>query len=252
VLRRTKREVAGDLPDRIELDHWLDLDDDARALYRDVAAAGLNRWEELNDEGQSGAASLHLLTVILRLRQICLDRRLVDPEAGASQRGVKSEWLETLLEERSDEGEKTLVFSQFTTFLRNLKNREDERFGRLFLLDGATRDRSAVVREFQHHDGPAAFLISLKAGGYGLNLTAADAVVHMDPWWNPAVEAQASDRAHRIGQDRPVTIHRLLVRDSVEERVRRLQAAKRSLVAEIHGDAPPSDWKTDDLRSLLE
>ncbi|MBK1827423.1 DEAD/DEAH box helicase [Haloferula rosea] len=251
VLRRTKTEVAKDLPERIETDQWLELGDGARALYREIATAGVHQWESLQDEGKQGAASMHLLTTLLRLRQICLDPALVtDLEESAVS--AKTHWLGEYLDSRAIEHCKTLVFSQFPSYLRKLETEKLGQAGRIFRLDGSTRNGTALVNEFQKHEGPAVFLISLKAGGYGLNLTAADAVVHMDPWWNPAVEAQASDRAHRIGQSRPVSIHRLLIRDSVEERVRKLQLAKQAMISQITEDETPSNWSNDDLRSLIE
>lgn len=246
VLRRTKSEVARDLPPKIETDVLLELDERGRSLYREIATAGLAACEEIGDPG---AARMHLLTVLLRLRQVCLAPELVDPEENG---GVKSEWLEGLLEERFEENRKTLVFSQFAGFLRNTEERFESRFGRVFRLDGSTRDRGRLVDAFQNHSGPAVFLISLKAGGYGLNLTAADTVVHMDPWWNPAAEAQASDRAHRIGQRLPVSVYRLLVRDSVEERVRQLQESKRALIEGVNGGDSGQGWSAEEMMRLLQ
>jgi non-specific serine/threonine protein kinase len=136
--------------------------------------------------------------------------------------------------------------------LRRIQKRISSDFGTVFCLDGASRNRQELVNGFQSEAGPAVFLISLKAGGYGLNLTAADAVAHLDPWWNPAVEAQATDRAHRIGQTCPVTVYRLLTRDTVEERVRRMQDRKRALIDATTGDEGlPHNWTTQDLEDLL-
>ena len=251
VLRRTKAEVAKDLPERIETDQWLELGDEARALYREIASAGVHQWETLQDEGKQGAASMHLLTTLLRLRQICLDPTLVaDLDEPATS--AKTQWLGEYLTSRAQENCKTLVFSQFTSYLRKTGTDAMGEIGQIFRLDGSTRNRAELVKKFQKHEGPAVFFISLKAGGYGLNLTAADAVVHMDPWWNPAVEAQASDRAHRIGQSKPVSIHRLLIRDSVEERVRKLQLAKQAVISQINEDETPTNWSNADLRGLIE
>ncbi|MGB6219702.1 SNF2-related protein [Haloferula sp.] len=246
VLRRTKAEVAKDLPEKIEIDTWLDLDRGSRGLYAKLAQAGLRELEEL--EGQSGRARMHLLTLLLRLRQLCLDPRLLDEEA---EQGAKSEKLQSLIEERIGNNGKTLVFSQFRKYLHLIQKEYSETGIQVFSLDGSTRDRGALVKSFQGHDGPAVFFISLKAGGYGLNLTAADTVIHMDPWWNPAVEAQASDRAHRIGQTQPVTIYKLLTRDTVEERVRRMQDSKRAVIDSLSGDAAPGNWSESDIKSLL-
>ncbi len=246
VLRRTKSEVAKDLPEKIEIDEWLDLDPDARQTYAAIAKAGLLKLEEMED--QSGGGRMHLLTLLLRLRQLCLDPRLIDDEA---KEGSKSQRLIEILLERSEIGGKTLVFSQFRKYLGLIRKSEKLAEMRVFSLDGSTRNRAELVRDFQKYEGPAVFLISLKAGGYGLNLTAADTVIHMDPWWNPAVEAQASDRAHRIGQTQPVTIYKLLTRDSVEERVRRMQSSKRAMIDSISGDAAPANWTEADFRSLI-
>lgn len=251
VLRRTKEEVAPDLPEKLEVDEWLDLGSSERGLYEAIARAGLQEFEALMEKKQQGAGRLHLLTVLLRLRQCCLDPVLVDA-AQAALDGAKAWRLRELLKERAEISGKTLVFSQFREFLRRMSQDERGSFGELLVLDGATRNRGELVKRFQQVSGPAVFFISLKAGGYGLNLTAADAVVHMDPWWNPAAEAQASDRAHRIGQTKPVTVHRLLIRNSVEERVRQLQAKKRAVITGLQGEAEmPTNWSMDDLRSLI-
>ena len=246
VLRRTKTEVAKDLPEKIESDLVLDLDDETRRIYREIAQAGLHRMAEMKDEN---ASRMHLLTVLLRLRQVCLCPKLLDASWGW---GAKTEWLLEHLKERAEQGRKTLVFSQFSQYLRTLETDLSEDHGTIFRLDGSTRNRGELVRRFQDSKNAAVFLISLKAGGYGLNLTAADSVIHMDPWWNPAAESQASDRAHRIGQTLPVTVYRLLIRDSVEQRVRKLQDAKRALISGIHGGDSANGWSTKDLAGLLD
>ena len=146
-----------------------------------------------------------------------------------------------------------LIFSQFQTQLREIEKFIDERGWKSLRLDGQSRNRQQLVDNFQKPDGPPVFLISLKAGGYGLNLTAADTVVHFDPWWNPAAEAQATDRAHRIGQTRPVTVYRLLTRGTVEEKVVRLQAKKRELASAIDDDGvgDAGGWSMDELKSVI-
>ncbi|MEM9237863.1 MAG: DEAD/DEAH box helicase, partial [Verrucomicrobiota bacterium] len=247
VLRRTKAEVAKDLPEKAIIDEWIQLDAESRQTYASLARAGLRKLESMEDQPRQ--ARMHLLTLLLRLRQLCLDPRLVDEQAEA---GAKTRRLHELLTERAESGAKTLVFSQFRKYLGLASRDLDGSCGRIYQLDGSTRNRGDLIREFEEHDGPAVFLISLKAGGYGLNLTAADAVIHMDPWWNPAVEAQASDRAHRIGQTQPVTVYRLLARDSVEERVRRLQQAKQSVISSFNDGSAPNNWSETDLRGLVE
>ena len=250
MLRRTKEQVADDLPPKTEIDQWLDFDPETRRLYREVAQAGMEKWEKLDDSGDSRAAGMHLLTVLLRLRQICLDPSLIEG-LEEERESAKSIHLKQLLESKLGESGKTLVFSQFRTFLQIEEKRLRDAGQEVFRLDGSTRDRGQVVQSFQSADPNAVFLISLKAGGYGLNLTSADTVVHMDPWWNPAVEAQASDRAHRIGQTRPVTIYRLLMRDSVEERVRRLQQAKAGLFAQLSGDRAVDGLSREEVARLI-
>lgn len=148
---------------------------------------------------------------------------------------------------------KVLVFSQFQKQLLEIEKSINLNKWESLRLDGGTRNRSQLVDRFQSKEGPPIFLISLKAGGYGLNLTAADIVIHMDPWWNPAAEDQATDRAHRIGQLRPVTVYRLLTRGTVEEAVMRLQESKRSLAGAIDesGSGDATGWTMDDLRGLF-
>jgi SNF2 family DNA or RNA helicase len=200
---------------------------------------------------------MQLLTALLRLRQTCCDLALLGNDRFnrmlVSQRSAKLQRLLELLEEALLGGHKVLVFSQFQTQLREIEKCLNERDWGSLRLDGQTRNRQEMVDRFQSPDGPPVFLISLKAGGYGLNLTAADIVIHFDPWWNPAAEAQASDRAHRIGQTRPVTIYRLLTRGTVEEKVLRLQAKKRNLAAVIDdsGMSEAPGWSDADLRAVM-
>jgi SNF2 family DNA or RNA helicase len=171
---------------------------------------------------------MQALTALLRLRQACCDLQLLGNESAAPS--SKRVALMELLEEAMDGGHRTLVFSQFTGVLdligSDLKTLEIP----FLRLDGSTRNRQAVVEEFQSREDVPVFLISLKAGGTGLNLTAADTVIHFDPWWNPAAEAQAADRAHRIGQTKTVNVIKLIARDTVEEKVLRMQNTKRALL----------------------
>ncbi|MCW1921493.1 DEAD/DEAH box helicase [Luteolibacter arcticus] len=254
VLRRTKEQVAKDLPDKIEIDEWLTLADDQAALYASLARSGLDELERIREQQGEGAGKMHLLTLLLRLRQTCVDPGLLEIPGRKDSNSAKIDRLLELLGERFENGGKTLIFSQFAKNLRRIENRLQSDFGKVFCLDGTTRNRQSLVDAFQSEPGPAVFLISLKAGGYGLNLTAADAVVHLDPWWNPAVEAQATDRAHRIGQTRPVTVYRLMTRDTVEERVRRMQDRKRALIDAATGDgddSAPMNWTSGELEGLL-
>jgi SNF2 family DNA or RNA helicase len=192
------------------------------------------------------------LEALLRLRQACCDVALLpgqSREAPSSKLSLLADRLETALAD----GHKALVFSQWTSLLDRIEPLLGERRIGFVRLDGATRDRGEVVARFQDPDGPPVFLISLKAGGTGLTLTAADHVFLVDPWWNPAVEDQAADRAHRIGQERPVLVHRLVAEDSVEERVLALQARKRALAdAALEGAQAAEGLTREDLLALLD
>lgn len=236
LLRRTKEEVVKDLPDKVETDDWCDLSPEQAELYQSVWEAGLKNIEKLAAAHDS-AAHMTLLTLLLRLRQICCDAALVAPELTQTwtlaQRSRKMERLFELIQGTRDSGRKMLVFSQFAKQLHVIEAECQQRGYETLRLDGATRDRQALVDRFQRDDGPGVFLISLKAGGYGLNLTNASTVVHFDPWWNPAAEQQASDRAHRIGQTQTVNIYKLLTRGTVEERVKNLQASKSQMADQL-------------------
>jgi superfamily II DNA or RNA helicase len=252
ILRRTKEQVASDLPARTEQTIFCDLEPTQRALYdqlRDHYRALL--LGRVDTEGM-GRTKLQVLEGLLRLRQAACHPGLIDP-ARAAEPSAKLDLLVPRLEELVEDGRKVLVFSQFTTLLGLLRTRLDEAGLAYEYLDGRTRDRQARVERFQGPDGPPLFLISLKAGGVGLNLTAADHVFLLDPWWNPAVEAQAIDRAHRIGQSRRVFAVRLIARDTVEEKVLELQATKRSLadaIVRAH-ERLIGDLRREDLELLL-
>jgi SNF2 family DNA or RNA helicase len=256
VLRRAKRDVAADLPEKIEQVSYCDLGDEQRAYYRQVLETG--RREILDAVNTNGLAKSRMLvlTTLLRLRQICCDVRLLKI-AGAEQSAPPSgkvELFHELIEETLDGGHRALVFSQFTTMLGLLRQELDARAIQSCYLDGATKDRAAVVEKFQGDPGIPVFLISLKAGGTGLNLTGADTVIHFDPWWNPAVEAQATDRAHRIGQRKVVTSYKLIARGTVEEKILNLQARKRALTEAVLGGeeqfANALSW--DEIRELID
>jgi hypothetical protein len=234
LLRRTKSQVARDLPDRIEEDLFCELEGDQLSLYR----AELKRAQQLllrvGSAKQLQQERFNLLTSLLRLRQICCHPKLIQPDSTAPSAKVEAliEQLEPLMEE----GQKVLVFSQFVSLLELLQSEMHARQWNTFFLAGETEDRGALVREFQAAEGNAVFLISLKAGGFGLNLTAASYVVLFDPWWNPAVEAQAIDRSHRIGQTQKVIAYRLLIKDSLEEKIRALQKTKKALADDVLGE----------------
>src|SRR5205809_8028070 len=195
---------------------------------------------------------MQILEALLRLRQAACHPGLIDKER-ATQSSAKLDSLVPQLIELIAEAHKALVFSQFTSFLGILQQRLDKEQVVYEYLDGQTRDREARVRRFQQDDRCRLFLISLKAGGLGLNLTAAEYVFLLDPWWNPAVESQAIDRAHRIGQLRPVFAYRLIARDTVEEKVLELQKSKRALADAIIGEDNRlvGNLKREDLELLL-
>ena len=233
VLRRTKTQVVPELPARTEVTLRVPLEMEEMAIYeviREEALAELAR--EVRGERAKAAGRFRILAAIMRLRQAASNARLVLPDATAPS--AKLAALGELLDDLLPNQHKVLIFSQFVSHLALVKEMLEARGVRYQYLDGSTpmAARKVAVDGFQKGEGEV-FLISLKAGGFGLNLTAADYVVHMDPWWNPAVEDQASDRAHRIGQARPVTIYRLVARDTIEDRILGLHHRKRELAAGI-------------------
>ena len=231
ILRRLKRDVVKDLPAKLEQVSFCELTSDQQQVYKQVLEA--SRKEVMDAVGAQGLARsrMVILSALLRLRQICCDLRLlkleeVDPATASG----KLELFSELLEEVIDGGHRVLVFSQFVSMLALIRERFDAEGVRFCYLDGSTTNRGEVVARFQTDPAIPVFLISLKAGGVGLNLTGADTVIHFDPWWNPAVEAQATDRAHRIGQTRVVTSYKLIARDTVEEKILKLQDRKREII----------------------
>jgi SNF2 family DNA or RNA helicase len=250
LLRRTKSRVARDLPDRAEEDLYCELEGEQKALYRAELKAAQQHLLRIQTQSALNKERFHLLTSLLRLRQICCHPRLLKPDS--TQDGTKMEALLETLEPLMEEGEKVLVFSQFVELLSLLKPALEARGWTHWYLAGETEDRGDLVRRFREHPGGGVFLISLKAGGAGLNLTAASYVVLFDPWWNPAVENQAIDRTHRIGQTRKVMAYRLLIKDSIEEKIRALQKSKHLLAEEVLGEERFSSSLTmDDLRFLF-
>ncbi|MSU47183.1 MAG: DEAD/DEAH box helicase [Lacunisphaera sp.] len=273
ILRRTKAAVAPELPPKIEQVVWCEPTAAQAALYRQMQEDTERALFDLAAQGASdGRLHLATLTQLLRLRQICCDPRLVDPVKGAAanlspasrllqkgslpyQDSAKLDAFRELLAESIDEGHRMLVFSQFTSLLALLREELDAQGVAYCYLDGSMtiRARQAAVDMFQADETVPVFLISLKAGGTGLNLTGADVVVHYDPWWNPAVEAQATDRTHRIGQNKIVTSYRLICSGTVEEKVMALQDEKRALLADVFeaSDAATAKLSLADLRALL-
>ena len=247
MLRRRKSEILKELPAKIEQVVQVELSPDQKAAYTQLQIAARAEVDAMRESG--GAARMKVLTALLRLRQACCDLRLLNRDSEAPS--AKLEALLELLGEAVDGGHRTLVFSQFTSMLDLIVPALDEAGISWCRLDGSTKDRGAVVERFQSDASISVFLISLKAGGAGLNLTGADTVIHFDPWWNPAVEAQATDRAHRIGQEKVVTSIKLIARDTVEQRVLEMQAKKRILSTELLEPDSVTSLSIQDAQDLI-
>ena len=231
ILRRTKDQVARDLPPRTERILYTEMEPGQKKLYEKTRDYYRAQIMGIVDKEGVGDARMKILEGLLRLRQISNHPRLVEPDSKAES-GKFETLLETLDTLRA-EGHKALVFSQFVQMLSLVRESLDAAHVPYAYLDGKTTDRQGRVDAFQNDPDLPLFLISLKAGGVGLNLTAADYVIHIDPWWNPAVEMQATDRTHRIGQDKPVFVYKLITRDTVEEKILLLQDRKRALVSQL-------------------
>jgi SNF2 family DNA or RNA helicase len=249
ILRRTKSQVLDELPPRTDILLQVDLSPEESAFYEALRRNALERLAA--EEGDSQGRHLRVLAEIMRLRQACCHPKLVSPEISLDS--AKLALFGEIVEDLRANGHKALVFSQFTRHLDLIRQYLDGQSIRYQYLDGGTppKERQARVNAFQQGEGDL-FLISLKAGGLGLNLTAADYVIHMDPWWNPAVEDQASDRAHRIGQQRPVTVYRLIARHTIEEKIVALHRTKRGLADSLLEGADMSGKMTaDELLQLI-
>jgi SNF2 family DNA or RNA helicase len=240
LLRRTKDQVLTELPPKTPIDHAVELSESEKSRYAALLSAA--RQECLDRIGPDRALEpLTVFEVLLRARQACCHPGLLE-EGRKSESSSKMEALLALVEEILSEGHSVLVYSQWTRFLDLIELQLQERIP-YFRLDGSTRDRDARIEGFQESSGPSVFLLSLQAGGVGLNLTRANHVIFCDPWWNPYVELQAEDRAYRMGQEKPVTIHRLIAEGTIETSIRELQAAKLRL-----GEATLS---TEDVLDLI-
>jgi superfamily II DNA or RNA helicase len=239
ILRRKKETVAPELPEKIEQVSFCELHPDQREVYTRLLDSTRRQVSELASEKDRNKSRILMLTALLRLRQVCCDLRLLDlPGAEKAEGSAKLELLDELLQESLDGGHRVIVFSQFVSMLNLIRQQLVAAETPFCYLDGSTKDRQKVVDEFQTGQIPV-FLMSLKAGGVGLNLTAADTVIHFDPWWNPAVEAQATDRAHRMGQKSVVTSYKLIARNTIEEKILALQSKKRALIdATVENEQP--------------
>lgn len=250
ILRRTKTQVLQELPPRTEIPMYVELSPEETAFYEALRRQSL---AEISDtEGQPGQKHLQILAAITKLRRSCCNTRLVNSEIALPS--SKLEVFGTIVDDLLENKHKALVFSQFVGHLQCIREYLDSRAVPYQYLDGGTpaKERQLRVDAFQGGEGEL-FLISLKAGGLGLNLTAADYVIHMDPWWNPAVEDQASDRAHRIGQQRPVTIYRLIAKNTIEEKIVALHSQKRDLADSLlEGAELSGKMSADDLLALMQ
>ncbi|MBC7544726.1 MAG: SNF2 helicase associated domain-containing protein [Candidatus Sericytochromatia bacterium] len=252
ILRRLKDDVATDLPPRTEVPLLVDLLPAQRRFYDTLLATC--RQEVMATVAEKGwqRSQITAIEALLRLRQVCCDPRLIGMPDAQRLPSAKLQAFSDLIQEVIAEGHRVLVFSQFVKMLQLLKQHLDAVNIPYFYLDGQTKERQKLVTDFNAGDTPI-FLISLKAGGTGLNLTGADYVIHFDPWWNPAAEDQATDRAHRIGQDKPVFSYKLIARDTVEEKIIALQAKKRRLVdGLLQAEIGPKQLTADDLAYLFE
>ncbi|MBL8952401.1 MAG: DEAD/DEAH box helicase, partial [Myxococcaceae bacterium] len=236
VLRRLKTEVAKDLPPKTETVTFCEMEPGQAALYREVLDESKKKVYDHIDKMGFNRSRVSILAALMRLRQVCCDPRLLKlPPGTALPPSAKLARFSELVDDLVAEGHRALVFSQFTEMLEILKGQAEEKKLQYMYLDGRTKDRMSKVDAFNDPKGPPIFFISLKAGGTGLNLTAADYVIHYDPWWNPAVEDQATDRTHRIGQTRPVFSYKLITKGTVEEKILALQQRKRELAAGVLG-----------------
>jgi superfamily II DNA or RNA helicase len=253
LLRRSKVAVAPELPAKIEQVIYCDFEDNQKKFYDEMQE---NTRKEIFEMEMSGAkeASIRMAAFnqLLRLRQICADPRILDPKMDEADSAKLQAFLE-LLEESKDANHRMLVFSTFVSALKILKKALEERGIKYCYLDGSTTDRQSVCDKFNSSPDIPVMLMSLKAGGTGLNLTGADTVVHFDPWWNPAAEAQATDRAHRIGQTRTVTSIKLIATGTIEERVMDLQKSKSEMLRKLlsESDSVSSAISLDDIKALL-
>ena len=254
MLRRSKQEVVSELPPKTEIVRGVELEGAQRDLYESIRLAMHERVHQAVADQGLARSHIVVLDALLKLRQVCCDPRLLKLESAREVgRSAKLEMLMEMLPEMIEESRHVLLFSQFTGMLKLIEDAVREAGIDYEKLTGRTRDRVTPVDRFQSGEAPL-FLISLKAGGVGLNLTAADTVIHYDPWWNPAVERQATDRAHRIGQDNPVFVYKLITMGTVEEKIQAMQARKQALADSLFDQSGgmQAEWAHADLDLLFE
>ena len=255
LMRRLKRDVAKDLPDKIEKIQSCILTKDQQVVYKELLAASRRKITDMVAEQGFGRSRLEILKTLMRLRQTCCHLDLLKlKDLDAERPSGKLEAFWELMDEALDGGHRVLVFSQFVSMLTILRKELEERDLSYCYLDGSTKDRMEQVKRFNKDSSIPVFLISLKAGGSGLTLTGADMVVHFDPWWNPAVEDQATDRAHRIGQKRTVYSLKLITRGTIEEKVLEMQKRKKAIIdATLDSDEAAMEAFTwEDIQELLK
>ncbi|MFQ5344757.1 MAG: DEAD/DEAH box helicase [Mariprofundus sp.] len=252
MLRRSKEDVALELPPKTEMIRSVEIEGPQRELYESVRLAMQKRVRDAMAMMGSGQSQIVVLDALLKMRQVCCDPRLVNGLQGEPPASAKLQMLMEMLPEMIEEGRRVLLFSQFTSMLKLIEQEVTRHNIAYVKLTGQTQDRQVPVESFQNEEVPL-FLISLKAGGVGLNLTAADTVIHFDPWWNPAAETQATDRAHRIGQDKAVFVYKLITEGTVEEKILELQERKRELASAIHqqDSGKKALWTPEELDSLF-
>ena len=251
LLRRTKDQVVSELPPKSVIVKRIELEGKQRDLYETLRVSLREAMQAQLAERGAERSRISLLDALLKLRQVCCDPRLLSFSSAQTVPSAKLEQLMDMLTALITEGRRILLFSQFTSMLALIEAECVRRKLKFLLLTGQTEDRETPVKRFQNCEVPL-FLISLRAGGVGLNLTAADVVIHYDPWWNPAVEEQATDRAYRIGQDKPVFVYRLLAAGTVEERIEELKQKKRELADALFDETATASFSAEDLLSLLE
>lgn len=253
MLRREKSLVAKELPEKVEIISSVELSGKQRQLYETIRLSMNEKVRQEIDKKGIARSQIIILDALLKLRQVCCDPRLLKLESAKKvKNSAKLEQLMEILPEMIEEGRRVLLFSQFTSMLSLIEEALDKRKIPYVKLTGQTKDRSTPVNTFQNKEVPL-FLISLKAGGAGLNLTAADTVIHYDPWWNPAVEAQATDRAHRIGQKNKVFVYKFITTGTVEEKINALQQKKKALADGLFGSGKQTAKLTEeDIQALFE
>jgi len=254
LLRRSKTQVAAELPEKSQIIHTVSLQPKQAALYESIRIAMEKKVQQAIAAKGLAGSHITILDALLKLRQACCDPRLLPlTQAKSVDESAKMEWLMQVLPEMVEEGRRILLFSQFTKMLSLIEEQLKVQAISYSKLTGQTRNRDAAIESFKS-GGAAVFLISLKAGGVGLNLTEADTVIHYDPWWNPAAENQATDRAHRIGQKKSVFVYKLITENSVEEKIVAMQANKQALVQGVYQDGEQgrgSQLNGDDLKQLF-